>query len=42
MLYIFEDLKYLDQEVIKELHGKVDKARNFTLALIRYLDNKEK
>jgi len=42
MLYVFEDLKYLDQEVIKELQQRVDKARNFTLALIRYLDNKEK
>ena len=42
MRYVFEDLKYLDPEVIKELHEKVDKARNFTLALIRYLDSKDK
>lgn len=42
MLYVFEDLKYFDEDVIRELHQKVDKARNFTLALIRYLDNKKK
>ena len=42
MLYVFEDLKYLNEDVIKELHQKVDKARNFTLAFIRYLDNKKK
>lgn len=42
MLYVFEDIKYLNEDVIKELHQKVDKARNFTLALIRYLDNKKK
>lgn len=42
MLYVFEDLKYLGSNVIEELHQSVDKARNFTLALIRYLDSKEK
>lgn len=38
MLYLFEDLQYLDKEAIEDLHSKVNKTRNFTLALIRYLD----
>lgn len=38
MLYLFEDLQYLDKEAVEDLHSKVNKTRNFTLALIRYLD----
>ena len=38
MLYLFEDLQYLAKEAVEDLHSKVNKTRNFTLALIRYLD----
>ncbi|HMO40090.1 MAG TPA: four helix bundle protein [Saprospiraceae bacterium] len=39
MLYVFEDLQYLDKNVTEELHLQVNKTRNFTLTLIRYLNN---
>jgi four helix bundle protein len=42
MLYLLEDLQYLPLEKIKILSAQVDKARNFTLGLIRYLVNKNK
>ena len=40
MLYVLEDLEYLEPEQIKELHDQADKTLNLTLALIRYLNNK--
>ncbi len=40
MLYLLEDLQYLEKEAIQDLHAKVDKARNLTLGLIKYLDKK--
>lgn len=42
MLYLLEDLQYLPTEKIKVLHAQIDKARNLTLGLIRYLVNKNK
>ncbi len=42
MLYLLEDLQYLEKDTIQDLHAKVDKARNLTLGLIRYLDKKNK
>ncbi len=42
MLYLMDDLQYSPPEKIKDLHAHVDKARNFTLGLIRYLVNKNK
>lgn len=42
MLYLFEDLQYLPTEKIKVLHAQIDKSRNLTLGLIRYLVNKNK
>ena len=42
MLYVFDDLQYMEKEVVQDLHAKVDKARNLTLGLIRYLDSKNK
>lgn len=37
MLYIFEDINYLSEDSINELHDKVDAVRKLTLGLIRYL-----
>jgi four helix bundle protein len=42
MLYLLEDLQYLPTEKIKVLHAQIDKSRNLTLGLIRYLINKNK
>lgn len=42
MLYVFDDLQYIEKEVVQDLHAKVDRARNLTLGLIRYLDKKNK
>lgn len=41
MLYLLEDLKYIDNKQAIELHAQTDKVRNLTLALIRYLDKKQ-
>ncbi len=38
MLYILEDLNYLNKSQITELHAQTDKTRNQILALIKYLD----
>jgi four helix bundle protein len=40
MLYVIEDLNYIDKEVVSELHKNVDDLRNQTLGLIRYLNNR--
>ncbi|MCB9266324.1 MAG: four helix bundle protein [Lewinellaceae bacterium] len=42
MLYLFEDLAFLPQETILELHQDTDKAINQTMGLIRYLYRKGK
>ncbi|MEO9802600.1 MAG: four helix bundle protein [Reichenbachiella sp.] len=41
MLYVFEDLQYLNQNHLDILHEQVDKTRKLTLGLIRYLKNKQ-
>ncbi|MCF6361486.1 MAG: four helix bundle protein [Cyclobacteriaceae bacterium] len=40
MLYILEDVKYLDLETVGEYHNKVDVTRKLILGLIRYLRTK--
>lgn len=42
MIYVLEDLEYFDVNTINDLHKKVDKARNLTLGLLKYLDGKLK
>lgn len=37
MLYVLEDLEYLEDAKLNELHEHTDMTRNYTLALIRYL-----
>lgn len=37
MVYVLEDMNYLNKDEILILHGKVDSARKLTLGLIRYL-----
>lgn len=41
MLYVLLDMDYLIAEKITELHTLVDDTHNLTLALIRYLRNKD-
>lgn len=41
MLYLFEDIGNLSPPILTELHRLVDKTRNQTLGLIRYLNNKD-
>ena len=38
MLYIFQDLDYLDESELIILHSQTDKTRNQILGLIKYLD----
>ena len=40
MLYILEDVKYIESNVIKDYHSKVDTCRKLILGLIRYLRTK--
>ncbi len=40
MLYLLEDLKYLRQSGLDQLHLKVDNHRKLTLGLIKYLKSK--
>ena len=37
MLYVLEDINYLDSEKLSLLHRQVDKATNLTLGFIKYL-----
>ncbi|MDX1941046.1 MAG: four helix bundle protein [Saprospiraceae bacterium] len=39
MLYLLEDVSYLDDQILQELHEKTDLLRKLTLGLIRYLNN---
>lgn len=39
MLYVLQDQAYLNTQTIQNLHDQTDKTRNYTLALIRYLNN---
>ena len=41
MLYLLEDVDYGTPEQLIELHLQVDKTRNLTLGLIKYLDGKK-
>jgi four helix bundle protein len=41
ILYVLLDMNYLVEEKIVELHRLIDDMRNLTLALIKYLRNKE-
>ena len=41
MLYVFEDIEYMDTEVLKKFHMQVDTTRKIILGLIRYLRNKQ-
>jgi four helix bundle protein len=40
MLYVLEDLSYLTQEQLKEIHQLTDESRKLTLGLIRYLKSR--
>lgn len=42
MIYVLEDLEYFDEKTISNLHQKTDEARNLTMGLLKYLDNKLK
>jgi four helix bundle protein len=41
MLYVLMDMNYLPENKINEVHTLVDDTHNLTLALIRYLRNKD-
>ncbi|HXA00496.1 MAG TPA: four helix bundle protein [Cytophagaceae bacterium] len=38
IVYVLEDMKYIEDEDIKDLHASVDKTRNLTLGLIKYIN----
>lgn len=38
MLYLLEDIAYLDAQTLQGLHEKTDSLRKLTLGLIRYLN----
>mgnify|MGYP000120424588 CR=1 FL=1 len=40
MIYLMDDLNYFDKNTISRLHRKVDKARNMTLGMLKYLKKK--
>lgn len=40
MLYILQDVKYLEADVVQDYHSKVDTSRKLILGLIRYLRTK--
>lgn len=40
MIYLMDDLNYFDKNTIESLHQKVDKARNLTLGMLKYLVKK--
>ncbi len=37
MLYVLEDMEYVEKEKIKKMHNQVDKTRKLTLGLLKYL-----
>jgi four helix bundle protein len=41
MIYVAEDLNYLNSKEINELQEAVDKTRNLTLALIKYINQSQ-
>ena len=41
MLYVLEDLEYLNAKEITDLRETVDKTRNLTLALIKYINQNQ-
>ena len=40
MLYVMQDLSYTSKKESEELHALVDKQRNLTIGLIRYLNTR--
>ncbi len=40
MLYLVEDLHYLNQDELESLRKEVDKTISLTLGLLRYINNK--
>src|ERR1043165_6354851 len=42
MLYVLEDLEYATGDEIKKLHMLTDETKKLTLALLKYLSNKNK
>ena len=41
MLYVCEDIGYLNNKTLQDLHAQTDKCRNMTLGLIRYINKKK-
>jgi four helix bundle protein len=41
IVYVLEDMDYINTNEIKDLHASIDKTRNFTLALIRYINKRK-
>lgn len=41
MLYLLEDIEYASVEELKEVHLQLDKTKNLTLGLIKYLNTKK-
>jgi len=37
MIYLLDDLEYFEKTEVEKLHQKVDKARNMTLGMIKYI-----
>ena len=37
MLYVMEDIQYMDAETLKKLHDQIDTTRKLILGLLRYL-----
>jgi len=40
MLYVLEDVEYLDSKALKIYHNQIDTTRKLILGLLRYLRNK--
>jgi four helix bundle protein len=40
IIYVLEDIKYIDSEFAIELQEKIDKVRSLTLGLLRYVKSK--
>ena len=39
MLYVLEDIDYIDIDILEQYHTQVDKTRKLILGLLRYLRN---
>ena len=40
IIYVLEDIKYIDSELAIEYHERIDKVRSLTLGLLRYIKSK--